>query len=151
MLSAIFNWTNWVRSLVRYWKNKTDLNPGIPSYPPGTGMYLLATISFCKNVHATVLNSASLHHTKRYLINKQTILPADFPSIYWTTLVAAMKSRTTSRQRWITKHTVVMCRVSVWRHLWKARDNSKCPGRDNDENATHVHMYQDKVVKSVWA
>ena len=104
----------------------------------------------CKKVNNTIVNHASLQRTQKYLLDKSTVPHAMLPSLDWATLGAAMNIQTTSRKRWITKHTVGMCGVNLWRKRWNDRNDNKCPRCRSIETAKHVYMCQDDAVVVQW-
>lgn len=61
-----------------------------------------------------------------------------------------MQSTKRSRRVFVSKHTVGMCGVGKFMHLWKQRSSAACPRCGEFEDATHVWKCKGANAEVVW-
>ena len=75
--------------------------------------------------------------------DKGFLTPEQVEWIDWEAGQKALLSMTSSRQRWVSKHTTGMCGVGKFLKLWKQQSHDKCPRCGQVEDAKHVWTCPD--------
>ncbi len=73
-----------------------------------------------------------------------------FDYTHWNAVNQAMQSTKRSRRVFVAKHTVGMCGVGKFMHLWKQRRPAECPRCGEFEDASHVWQCKGANAEKVW-
>ncbi len=103
-----------------------------------------------KDIQPSIYEIIHSSEARSYWEQEEKIVSPLFDSIHWDAVNQAMQSTKRSTRVFVSKHTVGMCGVWKFMHLWKQKSSAACPRCGEFEDASHVWKCKGAKADEVW-